>query len=150
MNLYTKIQDDIKDAMRGKDLQTLDTLRLLFSSLKNKAIDLKRELEDAEVIVVVRSDMKKLQDAMIDYKAGAREDLIIKSKEEIEILKKYLPPEMSDEDLEEIVSKKITEMGTPDIKMMGKVMGAIMADVKDRVDGTRVREMVSKILSPKE
>ena len=144
--MWEKIQDDIKTAMKGKDVKTLDVLRLLFASLKNKTLELKRELEDAEVIAAVRSDVKKYQDALGDFKKAAREDLATKTEEEIEILKGYLPPEMEDEDLKAIVHKKITEMGADDLKMMGQVMGAVMADVRDKVDGSRVKKMVEELL----
>ncbi len=150
MSLYQKIQDDIKVAMKGRDTQTLDVLRLLFSSMKNKALDLKRELEDMEVLAAIRSDVKKLNDAFIDYKAGAREDLMEKTVKEVEILRSYLPAEMSDEDLMEIVSKKVTEMKVDDFKQMGQVMGAVMADLKDKVDGNRVKKMVEDLLKKKE
>ena len=146
MSLYQQIQDDIKTAMRGRDAKTLDVLRLLFASLKNKAIDLKRELEDAEVIATVRSDIKKLGDAIQDFQKGAREDLVTKTNEEIELLRTYLPPEMSDVDLKEVISKKITDMDATDFKQIGQVMGAVMADVKDKVDGSRVKKMVEELL----
>lgn len=149
MSLYTQIQDDIKSAMRSKDSQTLDTLRLLFSSLKNKAIDLKRELEDAEVIAGVRGDIKKLQDALTDFEKAAREDLAVRAKEEITLLKTYLPPELSEEELRSVVHKKITDVGAEDIKMMGMVMKAVMEDVRDKVDGSRVKKMVEELLAGK-
>ena len=147
MSLYTQIQDDLKTAMKSKDMRTLDTLRLLFSSLKNKAIDLKRELDDAEVIAGVRSDLKKLQDALGDFEKAAREDLATKTREEMEVLKGYLPPELSEDDLRSVVHKKITEIGADDMKMMGQVMKAVMEDVRDKVDGSRVKKMVEELLA---
>lgn len=146
MNLYTKIQSDIKEAMKGKDSKTLGVLRVLFAELKNKAIDLKRDLEDEEVLAAIRSDVKKMQDALKDFEKAARQDLIDKTKEEITILKFYLPPEMDEEELRGVVKKKITELDASDMKMMGQVMGAVMADVRDRVDGNKVKEMVAELL----
>ncbi len=149
MNLYQKIQNDIKEAMKGKDMKTLGVLRVLFASMKNKAIDLKRELEDQEVLAAVRGDIKKLQDALTDFERGARQDLIDKTNEEIAILKTYLPPEMDESELRAIVHKKITELDANDMKMMGQVMGAVMADVKDKVDGSKVKKMVEELLGNK-
>ncbi|MBU1126713.1 MAG: GatB/YqeY domain-containing protein [Patescibacteria group bacterium] len=149
MNLYQQIQNDIKEAMKGKDLKTLGVLRVLFSSLKNKSIDLKRELEDQEVLAAVRGDIKKLQDALQDFEKAAREDLVSKTSEELAILKTYLPPEMDEEELRGIVKKKITELNAEDMKMVGKVIGAVMADVRDKVDGSKVKKMVEELLATK-
>lgn len=146
MSLYQKIQEDIKTAMKGKETETLDVLRLLFASMKNKALEMKRDLEDAEVIATIRSDVKKLTDAADEFQKGAREDLVEKTNKEIEILKSYLPEEMSDQELKEVVSKKITEMDAQDFKQMGQVMGAVMADLKDKVEGGRVKKMVEDLL----
>ena len=100
MQLYQQIKDDLKTAMKGKDMRTLDVLRLLSSSIQKKAIEAKEDLDDAQVMAVIKSDVKKLQDALKDFTTAAREDLVETTKEEIEVLKKYLPAEMSDEDLE--------------------------------------------------
>lgn len=146
MNLKDQIQEDIKTAMKGKDIKTLEVLRLLSSSIKNKAIELKRELEDSDVIAVVKSDAKKLQDALTDFSKAAREDLVEKTKEEIEILKKYLPEEMPDEELESKVREILKQEGVTDVSDMGKAMGAAMAELRGAADGTRVKQMVEKVL----
>ena len=149
MTLYEKIQDDIKTAMKGKDMKTLDALRTVLAGLKNKVIELKRDLEDAEVVAAIRTDVKKLVDALGDFKKAARKDLVDKTEAEIKILKSYLPPEMGDKELREVVGKKITEMDVDDLKKMGQVMGAVMADLKDKVDGSRVKKMVEDLLKKK-
>ncbi len=132
--------------MKKRDMQTLDALRTVFSSIKNKTIELRRELEDAEVIAVIKSDVKKLSDALADYVKGARQDLIDKTNREIMILKTYLPPEMTDEELRELVRRKITEIDEADLKKIGQIIGAVMADVKGKVDGSRVKKMVEEVL----
>jgi uncharacterized protein len=146
MNLSEQIKDDIKVAMKGRDMQTLTILRGLSSSMKNKSIDLKKELEDAEVIAVVKSDVKKLKDALETFVSAAREDLVKKTKEEIEVLKKYLPAEMSDEDLEAKVKEVLEKEDITDAADIGKAMGAAMAELKGQADGGRVKEMVGKLL----
>lgn len=146
MSLYEEIQSDLKEAMKAKDVQTLSVLRLLMASLKNQMIDLKRDLEDADVVAVVRSDVKKMSDALGEYVKGEREDLAQAAREEIEVLKKYLPPEMSDEDLEAAVQKVIDEFEDGDAGGMGKAIGAVMKELKGQVDGNRVRAIVERLL----
>ncbi len=132
--------------MKAKDVQTLSVLRLLMASLKNQMIEFKRDLEDADVVAVVRSDVKKLSDALGEYVKGERGDLAEAARGEIEVLKKYLPPEMSDEDLEAAVQKVIDELEEGDAAGMGKAMGAVMKELKGHVDGNRVREVVARLI----
>ena len=146
MNLSEKIKDDIKTAMKAKDAQTLDVLRMLAASIKNKAIDLKKELEDAEVLQVIKSDVKKLEDALTEFVKAAREDLVQKSKEEIAILKRYLPAEMPDAEVLKRVAEALKKEGIKDMSQMGAAMGAAMAELKGLADGKRVKAAVQKIL----
>ncbi len=146
MNLYDKITSDMKEAMKGKDAETLSVLRLLIASLKNKMIDMKEELEDADVVSVVRSDLKKIEDSLEMFIKGEREDLADKARSEIEVLKKYLPPEMSEEDLEKAAKKVIKELEIGDMSGMGKAMGKLMEELKDQADGKRVKAMLARLL----
>ncbi len=146
MTLLELIRQDLVQAMKAKDAATLSTLRLLSASLKNKAIEMKGELEDVDVLRVVRGDVKKLEDALNDFVGAAREDLAEKTRVEIAVLKKYLPAEMTAEALEEKVREILARVGIHDAGDMGKAMGAVMKELKDQVNGNRVREMVKKIL----
>ena len=137
----------MKAAMKAKEAETLSVLRLLLASLKNKALEMKEELQDADVISVVKKDVKKLEDALETFVQGGREDLAEKARSEIGVLKAYLPPEMSDEDLEAAVQKVIDELEVGDMSGMGKAMGAVMKELKDQVDGKRVKEMLQRLLS---
>ena len=147
MNLYEKISDDIKVAMKGRDAETLSVLRMLMASLKNKGIDLKEELEDADVVAVIKSDVKKIEDSLESFVKGEREDLADKARSEMKVLKKYLPPEMSEEDLEKAVKKVIDELEVGDMSGMGKAMGKVMEELKGQVDGKRVKAMLARLLS---
>ena len=147
MNLYEKISDDIKVAMKGRDAETLSVLRMLMASLKNKLIDLKEELEDADVVAVIKSDVKKIEDSLESFVKGEREDLADKARSEMKVLKKYLPPEMSEEDLEKAVKKVIDELEVGDMSGMGKAMGKVMEELKGQVDGKRVKAMLARLLS---
>ena len=147
MNLYEKISDDIKVAMKGRDAETLSVLRMLMASLKNKVIDLKEELEDADVVAVIKSDVKKIEDSLESFVKGEREDLADKARSEMKVLKKYLPPEMLEEDLEKAVKKVIDELEVGDMSGMGKAMGKVMEELKGQVDGKRVKAMLARLLS---
>ncbi|MEK7458869.1 MAG: GatB/YqeY domain-containing protein [Patescibacteria group bacterium] len=146
MSLVDQIKEDMKQAMRDKNSVTLDTVRMLLSSVKNKAIDMGHELEDVEVMAVVKSDLKKLKDGLESFVSAAREDLAAKVREEILVLEKYLPAQVTDGELEEKVRGLLTELGITDVADIGKAMGQLMGKLKDAADGNRVRAMVEKVL----
>jgi uncharacterized protein len=147
MSLSEQITTDMKTAMKAKDNATLSTLRLLRSAIKNKQIDLGHELTDEEVIAVIKAQAKQLKDSIESFTDGGREDLAEPTRLELETLKKYLPAEMSDEDLETIVKKVIEDSGATSKAEMGKVMGLAMKAVAGKADGNRVKEIVAKSLS---
>ncbi len=146
MNLFEQLKGDLVQAMKDRDSETVDILRLVVSSIKNKSIELKKELEEAEVVAAVKSDVKKLQDALKDFTAAARDDLVEKTEKEIAILKKYLPAEMSDEELSSKVKEALDNAGVTDLSDMGRAMGAAMKELAGKADGNRVREFVQKHL----
>ncbi len=146
MALIDQIKDDLKLAMKERNEQTLSTLRMLQAALKNKAIELKRDLEEEEVLAVVKSQVKQLKDSLESFTEGAREDLAAKAREEIELLAKYSPKQMDFEELKKIVKETIAEVGAQGKQDMGKVMGAIMGKVKGKVDGGDVKKAVEEEL----
>ena len=146
MTLYEQIREDMKNAMRNKDSVTLDTVRMLISSVKNKAIDLGKEIDDADVVATIKSDLKKLKDGLDAFVSAAREDLAEKARVEIAILEKYLPTQMSEEELEAKVKAKLADMGITDMASVGKAMGGLMADLKEYADGSRIKQMIDKVL----
>lgn len=146
MALLDQIKEDMKNAMRNKDMATLDTVRMLLSSIKNKAIDLQKEMDDAEVTAVIKSDLKKLKDGLESFISAAREDLAESTRKEILVLEKYLPEQLSDADLEAKVREGLVELGITDTAQIGKAMGQLMGKFKDLADGNRIRMMVEKIL----
>lgn len=146
MTLYEQIREDMKNAMRNKDSVTLDTVRMLISSVKNKAIDLGKEIDDADVVATIKSDLKKLKDGLDAFVSAAREDLAEKARVEIAILEKYLPAQMSEEELEKKVKAKLAELGITDMASVGKAMGSMMADLKEYADGSRIKTMIDKLL----
>lgn len=147
MNLLEKINDDMKAAMKEKRAEELSTLRMLIAAMKNKEISLrqggKAELNNAQIAEVISSEIKKRKDSIDAYKQGNRQDLADKEQKEIDVLKKYLPAQLSDEEVEKAV-KEILVSGETNF---GKVMGQAMAKLKGQADGSRVGEMVKKLLA---
>lgn len=147
MTLAEKITDNMKAAMKAKDSATLSTLRLLISAMKNKKIDVQHELSDSEVQDVVKTQVKQLKDSIESFKAGGREDLVTSVQAEIVVLEQYLPTQMSDEQLVQIVKDVVEKSGATSKLDMGKVMGAAMAAVAGRADGSRVKGIVGSLLA---
>ena len=147
MKLIDKLSEDMKTAMKGKETKTLEVLRMVISSIRNKAIELNKELEDAEVIAVIKSDAKKIKDAMETFAQNARQDLADEAKREIAILEAYLPAQMPDEELEAKVKAKIEELGAKASSEVGKVVGALAKELKGLVDGSRIKEKEEKFLN---
>lgn len=145
MALLDQINEDVKSAMKEKSEQVLSTLRVLKSALKNKQIELMRELNDEDVITVIQGQVKQLHESLDSAMKAGRTELEAKAKEEMELLKRYLPPELSSEEVDAAVKQVLADMQATS-KDMGKVMGVVMQKLKGRVNGQRVREAVEKML----
>lgn len=149
MNIKEQIKNDLKEAMKAGEVEKRDTLRMLDSMIKNEEIEqgVREEgLGDDDVLVLVKRAVKQRQDSIKQFVDGGREDLADKERVELEILNVYLPEQMSDEDLEEIVKGVITEVGAESKADMGKVMGLVIGKVGSLADGGRVKDMVIKNL----
>lgn len=157
--LISKIQSDLRTALKQKDKIRVETLRLLLSEIHNKGIALRsfgsaqdkqaqgENLPDEEVVVIVQKEIKKRREAIEAYQRGKRDDLVKKEKAELVILSKYLPQQMSTEELKKIVGQIVTEVGASGAKDFGKVMRMVMSKVKGQAEGMAVAEMVRKQLS---
>jgi uncharacterized protein len=142
--LMDKIAADMKDAMRAKDAVRLSTLRMLKSAVEYYKIERKQEqLSDADVIVVIKKQVKQRQDSIESFEKGGRIDLVEKEKAELAILKSYLPDELSASQLEEIVKASIVELGATTKADMGKVMKAVQIKTAGRADNRLVSQIVS-------
>lgn len=146
MSLLEQIGNDMKEAMKAKQEATLSTLRMLKSALKNKQIDLMRDLTEEEVVDMIKSQVKQLKDAIEQFNAGGRSDLAEGNLKELEVLKGYLPAELPDAELEAVVTEAIAQSGAVSKADMGKAMGFVMKAVAGRADGGRVKSLVEKIL----
>ncbi len=150
MGLSTKIDQDVKDAMRARDAARLSSLRMLKSSLKYASIEKgqspEEELPDAEVISVVRKRIKQCQDAVEGFVKGGRPEQAATEQAEIALLEAYLPAALSPAELESLVREAIIETGATGKAQMGAVMKAVMAKAAGRVDGKSVNAEVQKQL----
>ena len=146
--LLDKIAADMKEALRAKDAARLSTLRMLKSAVEYYKIDRKQEkLTDADVVVVIKKQVKQRQDSIEGFEKGGRTDLVEKEKAELAVLKSYLPEEIPQAQLEEIVKAVIAELGATTKADMGKVMKAVQAKVAGRADNRLVSQIVSAHLT---
>ena len=147
MTIKEKLQQDLKESLKKKDTLRLNTVRSIINAIKNKEIDLRRELEEEEIYGILTTLAKQRRESIEQYEKGGRQDLVEQETKELEIIKEYLPEQLSEEEIEKIVKETIEEVNATSMKDMGKVMKAVMPKVKGRADGKKVNEMVKKILS---
>jgi len=146
--LEATILNDYKDAMKRKDALAVSTLSFLRSQLKNVAIEKKKDsLDDSDVIAIIKKQIKQRHDSIENFQSGGRQDLAEKEKKELAILKAYLPEELSNEELEKIVSEVIAATGASGMKAMGQVMKEVLAKVEGRAESKAVSDMVRQKLS---
>ena len=147
MSLYQDIETQLKDAMRAQDKDRLMALRNVKSVLKNKAIDAKRDLNDAEVIQVLSTLAKQRKESMEAFQSGGRQDLVDKEAAELKIIEEFLPQQLSADEVEKIIREAIAETQAQGAKDMGKVMKAVQPKVMGRADGKVVSERVKALLA---
>lgn len=144
MNLKTKLNDDMKKYMKEKNTKALNAIKILKTEIKKAEVEKQRELNEDEIIALIRKQIKMRQDSIEQYKSAGRDDLVSEEEYELNVLKEYLPPEMSDEELEKIIQNIISELGE-NVKF-GQVMGKAMKELKGKVDGNRVNSIVKRLL----
>jgi len=151
-SLLNRMTDDLKAAMKAKDRVRLRTLRSLRAALKNKEIEQRQggeaaSLSEEDQLAIVRKEVKQRKESIEQYESAGRDDLAGKEKEELEVLTEYLPEPLSDEELRDTLEAIIDETGASSMADMGPVMGRAMAELRGRVDGSRVQQMVKALLS---
>jgi uncharacterized protein len=144
--LADKLFVEQKEATKGKDRFRLTVIRMLRSELQNGAIAKKGPLDAEEELTILTREVKRRQESLGDYERSGRQDLLDDLKREIEILRKYLPEQLSEEELIKVVREAISESGAQTARDMGKVMGLLMPRVKGRADGGLVRRLVEENL----
>lgn len=147
MGLKLEIQDAMKAAMKSGDRITLSTLRLLLSALHNEEIAQHRELTSEEILKTISSLCKQTQEAIELFRKGGRTDLVRQEEAELGVLRRYLPQQLSEEEVRLLIRNSIEEVGAKGIQDLGKVMKEIMPKVAGRTEGKRVNELVKEMLS---
>lgn len=145
-DLTEKIRTELTAAMKARDAERLSTLRMLQSSFKYQQIEVGHELSDEEAMTVIRKAVKQRLDSIEQFTKGNRPELAEKERREMELLKTWLPPELTDEEIETGVREIVTSTGAQSKKDMGKVMKEASAKYKGRVDGKKIQEIVARLL----
>lgn len=167
MVLKGNIREDLKEAVKNREELKSSVLRLLLAAIFNKEkekryklskekpelsgeeLEEESQLNDEEVIDVISSEAKKRKESIVEFGKGKRMDLVEKEKKELEILEKYLPEQMSEEEIKKLVKEAIEKTGAKEMKDMGKVMAELMPKVKGKADGSLVSRIVKDLLIPK-
>ncbi len=145
--LKEKLQTDVKDALKAGNAEKRMVLGMVLAAIKNKEIEKRDELNDDDMIAVIASEIKKRKDSVEQFEKGGRPELAAQESHEIEILMAYMPEQISEDEIKTEVEKAIKEIGASGPKDMGKVIGAVMAKVKGKADGTLVSKIVKELLS---
>lgn len=141
------IQNDLKQAQLARDEIKVSTLRLLISEIHNVEIQKGGSLSDGDVISVVQREVKKRKEAAAGFRQGGREEQAQKEENELKVLERYLPEQLSNEELTKLVQDSITEVGANSLPDLGKVMGVVMTQVAGRADGGTVSALVKEKLT---
>jgi uncharacterized protein len=147
MSVISKIDSDIKEALKAGQKEKLTTLRGLKSDLKYAQIDKGKELTEEEVLAVLASAAKKRRDSIEQFQAGNRQDLVDSETFGLRIIEAYLPKQLTEDELRQIVSDAIQETGAQSPQQIGLVMKAVMPKIKGKADGKLVNRLVSEILA---
>jgi len=147
VNLKEKINGEMVSAAKAKDKIKLSAIRMIKSALHNKYIDLKRELNDEELLQVLSSIVKQRKDSIEQFRKGGRVDLVEKEEKELAVVQFFMPEQLSEEEIETEIEKAIEDVGAVSIKDMGKVMKVVMPRLTGRADGKIVSDKVKAKLS---
>ncbi|MCM3765332.1 GatB/YqeY domain-containing protein [Neobacillus niacini] len=148
MSLLERLNNDMKQAMKSKEKDKLSVIRMIKASMQNEAIKLGvKELSEADELTVLSRELKQRKDSLHEFDKAGREDLVEKLRTELTIVEQYMPEQLSEEELSDIVKQTIAEVGATSKAEMGKVMSAIMPKVKGKADGSLVNKFVQQHLS---
>ena len=147
MTLNEQIKSDIKDAMRNKQKERRDTLRNIQAVVKQIEVDERRDVTDTDMEAILMKYAKQREDAMAQFMEAGRDDLVEKERAELDIIKAYLPEQLEDSELEDILKEIIASVGATSMKDMGKVMGQAKQTIGSKADGGRINVCVKKLLN---
>ena len=146
MSLQETIQNQLIVATKKKDAVHVGTLRMLRAAIKNRQVELQADLDDPEVLRLIRTQIKQRKEAIRQFEDGGRDDLVNKEEQELAVLMSFMPEQLSVEAINDVVAAVIQELGAKDMKDMGRVMKTVMGQLAGSADGKLVNEMVRKHL----
>jgi uncharacterized protein YqeY len=147
VTLIARLEDEVKEAMRARDSERRDALRLILSSLKSAEKELQRPLADAEELQVLQRERKKRLEAAEAFRAGGREEQADAEEFELDVLEEFMPEQLSEDELEQIVDDAIAECGATSLGDLGRVMADVMPQIAGRADGSAVSQLVREKLA---
>jgi uncharacterized protein len=147
MTLKEKLLSDMKGAMKAKDTLRLNTIRCIISAVKNQEIDLKKELQDEDILPLITREVKKRKEAAALFEQGGRTDLMEKEKQEHVILQAYLPEQVSEEDLRKRIQEVIAETGAEGMKDFGKIMKVLVPEFKGKADNALIKDLAGEYMN---
>ncbi len=142
MSTKDRIQQDMKDAMRARDKERLATIRLILAAIKQREVDERIELDDAQVLAVLDKMVKQRRESIAQFEKAGRDDLIAKEQAEIEVITPYLPAALSEEEIARLIDAALEATGASSIKDMGKVMGQLKPQLAGRADMGKVSGLI--------
>jgi len=148
MSLEEKLIDEMKQAMKSNDKLRLSTIRMIRSAIKNKEIEQRKKLDDEDIFRVIQGMVRKSEESIEQFKAGARMDLVEKEQKEVETMKSFLPQPLSREEILRIIDQSIEETQASSLKDLGKVMKSVMPRLEGKADGKLINQLVKEKLSP--
>jgi uncharacterized protein YqeY len=147
MSIKDELKEKIKEAMRSKDIATRDTLRNIQTMIKQIEVDERREIDDNEATKLIIKYAKQRQEAITQFEAASRDDLVQKEQLELDILSEYLPKQLSEEELKIKLKEIITELGATSMQDMGKIMAKAKEFFGNSADGSTINKIVKELLS---
>ena len=145
--LKKRITDDMKSAMKAKDRQALKAVRMILEAIKQKEIDERIELNDAQVMTVIQKMVKQRKDSISQFSDAGRSDLVEIEEAELEIINNYMPEQLSDEEVASFVDKAINDSGANSMKDMGKLMGMLKSQLQGKADMSLVPQLIKSKIS---
>ena len=147
MSLIEEIEDELKDAMRARDAQRRDALRLILNALKGSEKELRRPLSEEEELQVLQRERKRRVEAAEAFRTGGREEQAEAEERELDVLEEFMPEPLSEDEVEEIVEDVIAEVGATSMADLGRVMADVMPQIAGRADGSQVSQIVREKLA---
>jgi uncharacterized protein YqeY len=147
MPLKDRITEDMKSALRAGEKERLGTVRMILAAIKQREVDERISLDDAQVLAVLDKMVKQRREAITQFESGARADLVAKEQAEIALLQQYLPAQLSTSEIDALIGKAIAQTGATSLKDMGKVMGVLKGELAGRADMGAVSARIKQKLA---